>query len=210
MKRFTPTALTLLLAACAPGVFAASSTDLSVTGVITPSACSPSFSSGGVIDHGKIAAKDLNPDRWNVLENRTLQLAISCDAPTLLALRSIDNQSSSSYDPANSYGLGMVSGKKLGDYVLVFSDPIADGAAISVLESRDNGITWRENYPSDIWPVSYLASFGDQSTGSWAPTPIKQVTADIRIETMIAPTAGMDLTNETPINGSATVEVRYL
>ncbi|NVZ56889.1 DUF1120 domain-containing protein [Pseudomonas edaphica] len=207
------TSLSLLSAALlltsASSAFAASSIDLTVKGLITPSACAPSLSSGGVIDHGKIASKDLKPDNWTVIGNHTLQLAITCEAPTLVALKGIDNVGDS-HDPMNRYGLGLVSGQKLGGYSLTFGNPIADNAAISVIESSDNGLTWQENIPGDTWPAAYLASFGDRSTGSWAPTPVRLVTADLKVQTLIAPTAGMDLTTEVPIYGSATIEVKYL
>ena len=198
-----------LLLAMTSSAFAASSVDLTVKGLITPSACSPSLSGGGVVDHGKVAAKDLRPDRWTILDTHTLQLAITCEAPTLLALRGIDNQGNA-FDTNNAYGLAMVEGKKLGQYLLLINNAIADGAATSVLASRNNGLTWSELYSDDIWPVSYLASFGDSSTGSWAPISVRQVTADLSIYTEIAPTAGMNLTSEVPITGSATVEVKYL
>lgn len=100
--------------------------------------------------------------------------------------------------------------KKLGSFSLTLSNPIADGAAISMIESSDNGLTWRASFPGDMWPASYLASFGDNTTGRWAPTPVQQVLADLMVATIIAPTAGMDLTTEVPINGSATLEVKYL
>ncbi|MGX5796834.1 DUF1120 domain-containing protein [Pseudomonas sp. E2-15] len=209
MKNLFALLSTTLLVTGASSVFAASSIDLTVQGLITPSACAPNLSSGGIIDHGKVAAKDLKLDNWTLLSKHSLQLEITCDAPTLLGLQGIDNQGNS-HDPLNSYGLGLVDGKKLGNYVLVFVNPTADGAPISVLESRDNGLTWRENFPGDIWPASYLASFGDRSTGNWAPTPVQHLTSELRVETLIAPTAGMNLTNEVPINGSATLEVKYL
>jgi type 1 fimbria pilin len=44
--------LTLLLA---PPAFAASTSDLSVKGSITPSACEPLISGGSVVDFGKIS-----------------------------------------------------------------------------------------------------------------------------------------------------------
>ena len=103
-----------------------------------------------------------------------------------------------------------VSGKKLGGYTLALDNPMADGAVISVIGSRDNGLSWREIYPGDVWPAADLASFGDRSTGSWAPAPVQQVTAGLWVQTIIAPTAGMDLTTEVPIYGSATIEVKYL
>ncbi|PIB46542.1 hypothetical protein AOA59_04035 [Pseudomonas sp. 2822-15] len=198
-----------LLLAISSSAFAASSVDLTVKGLITPSACAPSLSNGGVIDHGKVAAKDLKLDNWTLLGNHRLEMAITCDAPTLLALKGIDNQGSA-YDSSNAYGLGLVSGKKLGGYTLALDNPMADGAVISVINSRDNGLSWLEIFPGDVWPAADLASFGDRSTGSWAPTPVRQVTAGLLVQTLIAPTAGMDLTTEVPIYGSATIEVKYL
>ncbi|SDX61367.1 DUF1120 domain-containing protein [Pseudomonas salomonii] len=198
-----------LLLAISSSAFAASSVDLTVKGLITPSACAPSLSNGGVIDHGKVAAKDLKLDTWTLLGNHRLEMAITCDAPTLLALEGIDNQGSA-YDSSNAYGLGLVSGKKLGGYTLALDNPMADGAVISVIKSRDNGLSWLEIFPGDVWPAADLASFGDRSTGSWAPTPVQQVTAGLLVQTLIAPTAGMDLTTEVPIYGSATIEVKYL
>lgn len=209
MKTCMPLLGGALLLALSNAVFAASSVDLTVKGLITPSACAPGLSSGGIIDHGKVAAKDLKQDSWTLLGNHTLQLSIDCDAPTLLALKGTDNKGDA-HDPMNTYGLGLVSGKKLGGYSLALGNPVADGAAINVIESSDNGLTWRESFAGDAWPITYLASFGDRSSGSWAPSPVQQVTADLMVQTVIAPTAGMDLSTEVPINGSATLEVKYL
>ena len=209
MKTCMPLLSSALLLVMSTSVFAASSVDLTVKGLITPSACASGLSSGGIIDHGKVAAKDLKQDNWTLLGNHTLQLSIVCDAPTLLALKGTDNKGDAP-DPMNRYGLGLVSGKKLGGYTLVLGNPVADGAAITLIESSDNGLTWRESFPGDVWPITYHASFGDRSSGSWAPSPVQQVTADLMVHTLIAPTAGMDLSTEVPINGSATLEVKYL
>ena len=207
-KPFALLSIAVLLTG-ASTVFAASSVDLTVQGLITPSACTPSLSNSGVVDHGKISAKDLKPDNYTLLDDHTLQMTLTCDAPTLLALQGIDNRGDA-LDPFSSYGLGLVDGKKLGSYTLALANAVADGAAISVLESSDGGLTWRENYPGDVMPVAYLASFGDSSTGSWAPTPVQNVTSDMTLQTILNPTAGMNLANEIPILGSATYEVKYL
>jgi hypothetical protein len=200
---------TALLLTGASTVFAASSVDLTVQGLITPSACTPSLSSGGVVDHGKVAAKDLSPINWTGLGDHTLQLNITCEAPTLLALQGVDNRGDSP-DAFNAYGLGLVDGKKLGMYMLSLDNATSGGTPISVLESRDSGLTWQESFPGDVMPRAHLASFGDRSTGSWAPTPVQNVTSDMKVTTMLGPTAGMNLANEIPILGSATLEVKYL
>ena len=68
----------------------------------------------GVIDHGKISAKDLKPDNPTVIGNHTLILAVNCDAPIKFALHSIDNRASSSI--GSNYGLGFINDtQKLGD-----------------------------------------------------------------------------------------------
>ncbi|MFT0476643.1 DUF1120 domain-containing protein [Pseudomonas antarctica] len=199
---------TALLLTSTSTVFAASSADLTVKGLITPSACTPGLSSN-VIDYGKVSAKDLKQDSYTFLGESLLQMTLTCDAPTLLALQGVDNRGNA-YDSYNAYGLGLVSGKKLGGYTLAFRNATNNGAAISLLESGDNGRTWTENYLGDVLPISFLASFGDRSTGNWAPTPVQNVTSELNVQTLISPTAGMDLTNEIPILGSATLQVRYL
>ena len=60
MKLTLKALATALLISASAAAMAASSVDLSVKGVITPNACTPSLSGGGVVDYGKISAKDLN------------------------------------------------------------------------------------------------------------------------------------------------------
>ena len=198
---------TALLLTSTSSAFAASSTNLTVKGLITPSACEPGLSSGGIVDHGKRSVNDLSPVSWTLLGKHTLQLTITCGAPTLIALQGVDNKRDSAmYD---QYGLGLVSGVKLGYYGLGFDNAMDGGAELTMLTSLD-GVAWDIYVPGDAWSVSDLASFGDRSTGSWAPTPVQNVTADLKIETLIAPTKGMNLNEEVPFEGSATLEVKYL
>lgn len=189
--------------------FAASSTDLTVKGTITPSACEAQITSGGIVELGKISAKDLKPNAPTIVGNNTLQLTITCLAPTLLALQGIDN-TGDAIDPYSGYGLGLFDGKKLGSYTLMLVSVTNDGAAITPLESSDSGATWSEHVPGDAWARSHLASFGDKSTGSWAPTPVQNVAADLGVQTIIGPTEGMNLNTDRPFEGSATVEVLYM
>ena len=103
---------TLLLA---PSVLAASSTDFAVTGTITPNACEPMLSSGGVVDYGKMAAKELSADRPTSLPWQTMQLEILCDAPMFIALSTIDNGSGTAAINQNWHGLGTTANEeKLG------------------------------------------------------------------------------------------------
>lgn len=71
--------LTLLLA---PPAFAASTSDLSVKGSITPSACEPLISGGGVVDFGKMSVGSLNADQFTALPNQSLHLSVRCEGST--------------------------------------------------------------------------------------------------------------------------------
>lgn len=203
--RLTTLAASVLLLNSATA-FAASSVDLTVKGLIVPSACTPSLSGGGVIDHGKISAKDLNPDNPTVIGNHTLVMAVNCDAAIQFAVHSIDNRASSGI--TSNYGLGFVNDtQKLGGYSLTLANPIAeDGVVVQPIASNDQGNTW---FKETFWdPGLYMsvAAMDDDSQ----PLAVKDLTVDLQVQTFIMGTAGLDLSNEVTIDGSATLEVKYL
>lgn len=199
-----------LLVASPWQAFAVSSVELTVSGTIVPSACTPTLSAA-TVEHGKLSAKDLNVDRITKLTDAALQLQVSCDAPTLFALQGVDNRAGSSSDiSGQSYGLNLINGnQKLGYFNLRLLNPVADTVAITPLASMDNGNTWTEAAGA-TWPPLQYAGFGDQSGGAWAPIQIQELITELQVMTYIAPTQDLDLTNEVPIDGSATLEVKYL
>lgn len=198
---------TATLLACVPGAFAASTVELTVKGLITPSACTPSLSKNGVIDHGKISVSDLAPDRHTIIGNDVLSLSVLCDASTLIALRAIDNRAGTAIGTTNNkYGIGLVDGKKLGGYFLTWSNSLADSVPAQSIGSEDQGQTW---YREWIWyPNTYMSAAdpADLST----PIAMQKLDVELGIQTIIDRTDGLDLSNEVPIDGSATLEVVYL
>lgn len=200
---------TLLLGTCAQAL-AASTVDLTVTGTITPNACTPSLSGSGVVDYGKLSAKDLNLTTQTPLPMTTLQMVIECDGATLFAIKGTDNRAGSASGPsARTYGLGLINNdQKLGNYMVALANPVTEAGATQVLESIDNGATWRDG--STGIPPSSLAAFGDRSSGVWLPIPIVKVTTDVNIWGFIARADSLDLSDEHKIDGSATFEVKYL
>ena len=201
----------LLLAMISPA-FAASSVDLTVKGLITPSACTPTLAQGGVADYGKIAAKDLQESQATPLPPTALQFIVSCQTATLFALNGVDNRAGSASSPNDySYGLGIINDtERVGDFVIILRSYLADDLPVSKLASRDNGATWSENSEDSIWMRGRLAAFGNNSNGDWAPIPIKTLNSNLVVYPMIAAASGLTLTQEQPIDGSATVEVVYL
>ncbi len=200
---------TALLLSTSASALAASTVDLTVKGVITPNACTPGLSGGGMVDYGKISAKDLNLTTPKQLPRTTLQLTITCDGGTLFAVKGTDNRAGSN-SSGGTYGLGLINGtQKLGTYDLMLNNAVADSVAVTVLESGDNGTTWAESADA-ILPPSALAAFGDRTSGTWLPVPIQQVVSDLVVYAQIARADSLDLSDEHPIDGSATLEVKYL
>lgn len=206
MQRYTPATLALLLLSAAPGVFAASNTDLSVTGVITPSSCTPNLSGGGVIDHGKLTGKDLDQDLPTRLAPGEMQFEVHCEGATFFTLTTVDNRAgSSAINPAH-HGLGMVNDdQKLGSVALGIFDPIADDVPVQSILSRDGGASW---LPSTYLGPSGLTSFAALSDTT-TPLAVQDLTARLRAFTVIAPASGLTLLDEVPIDGHATLQLKY-
>ena len=191
-------------------VLAASNVDLTVKGIITPSACTPTLSQGGLIDHGKVSAKELSENTYTNLPDAKLQLGVNCESPVLYVVRGIDNREGTSWGGPWGFGLGLINDgtQKLGYYLFFFGNAVGDGERVSALYSPD-GIRWLDNEDPYMWSREGFAGFGHQTAGIWAPIPIKQLTTDIRVNTAIAPTNGLTLTSEQPIDGSSTLEIVY-
>lgn len=185
---------------------AASTVDLTVKGLIVPSACTPNMSSGGIIDHGKISAKDLLPNNPTRIGTHVMTLVVVCDAPIQFALHSIDNRAGSSIS-SSDYGLGLINGtQKLGWFQLMLRNAVADGAQMQTIASADGGNTW---YSEDLWDAGLymaLATLDDATQ----PAAVKELVTELVVDTIIARTDGLDLSNEVTLDGSATLEVKYL
>lgn len=184
-------------------VFAASTVDLTVKGIITPNACNPTLSSGGIIDHGKMSAKDLNTDKITPLPQQTLQLIVNCDAATPFALKATDNRRESG--TGSYFGLGTNNGKSLGAYSLNMIAPVADNETVQAIASFDGGTTW-ERYTSFEDQLMLSVS----TVGDTTPRPTAELITDIRYSGYINRTDGLDLSGQVDIDGSATIEVVYL
>ncbi|MGC6368873.1 DUF1120 domain-containing protein [Pseudomonas sp. K2I15] len=213
MNRYVTALSTLMLMNSA---LAASTVDLTITGLITPAACTPLLSSAGLIDYGKISQQDLNADRSTRLPVRNLQLTVGCDGASRYALRMRDNRDGSAM--VNSeiyYGLGLdSSGNRIGLYSMSF-DPLQTvvdslGQAYGT-ESTTGGVAWRtaNTRPIDIGANSYLG-FTDLEGSTAGPSAIQNLSSTVKIEALINAKQNLDLSTEVPLDGSATLEVVYL
>lgn len=209
-------ALFSLLLGGTSAVQAASIVDLAVTGLITPTACTPQLSDGAVIDYGKISQQDLKVDRSTRLPVKPLHVNIACNAPNRFALRMHDNRDGSAM--VNSeiyYGLGLDhSGNRIGLYSMTF-DPlqtVVDSTAQAYgTESTTGGLAWRTANlnPISIGANSYLG-FTDTAGSTAGPSAIQTLSSTVKVETLINATQNLDVSRETALDGLATLEVVYL
>ncbi|MBB6288422.1 uncharacterized protein DUF1120 [Pseudomonas sp. SJZ103] len=197
-----------LLLTSATSTFAASSVDLTVKGLITPSACTLTLP--GTVDFGKISAKDLNQDGTTRLEDKTLQLTVNCEAQTLFAINPVDNRAgTSSNSNIAGYGLGLINGtEKLGLYVVIVRNPVADIPS-DMLQFRDGA--WRMQWDDDYVEPNRLIAFGSFVPDvGYLPHPLENASVEVLFNTWIAPANTLTLTDEVALDGSATLEVKYL
>lgn len=202
----------VLFLAGATQVMAASSVELNVGGLITPSACTPSLSNNGVVDHGRISVHDLEPWGRTQLPDATLTFQVTCQGTTLIAIKATDNRAGTAgyMDWATSFfGVGLASNnKKVGWYALKMNNPTADDVAGALIESPD-GKTWVDAWDT-VWQPNWMRAFNGASEGSHAPLPIKSFKADLVISTGINNKQSLPVGEEVPIDGSATLDVVYL
>lgn len=198
--------LALLLTACAPSVFAASDTQLNVSGSITPSACESTLSGGGVIDLGKMAARDLDPSKPTLLDPAEMRLEVVCEGTTFFTLTTVDNRAgTSAINPAH-HGLGTTAqDEKLGSIAFTLFDPEADNQPVNVITSRNGGANWSLSPYLGHMALTSFAAVG----GPNIPIALKTLNARLRAFTIIVPATDLTLLDEVPIDGHATLQLKY-
>lgn len=163
MNPMKKTVLAMVVMAAAGHAMAADSVDVKVIGTITPAACTPVLSGGGTVDYGTIKANTLSPTAYTVLDEKTLDLSITCDSPVKVAMKAINGRPDTAagvtegtggfaVSPvalgakgnAHVAGLGLDGTAKVGGYNVALADAgnTLDGAAAGNLLSDDNGTSW--------------------------------------------------------------------
>ena len=197
------------------GAHAADTTELRVKGVIRPVACTPSFTGGNVVDYGTIPAKSLTAGAYTALATKSVPFSISCDAKTKMALKVADNRASSVVLTTNQsdvhiFGLGSVGTANIGGYTLFFqqSGVTTDGQPANQIVSVDGNKTWIQTGAGG--QLSKIATFSWADAGAAVPAPFKLVSGSIVVSPSLNKPENLPLTQDIPLDGSATLEVVYL
>jgi len=229
------TALTLL--ALSHSALAADSVDVRVVGTIVPAACTPSFPGGAGVDYGTIVASSLNKTDYTVLNERAVEFAISCDAPTKVALRAINgrpNTAPTTSDgmygfsvapmgvallgksfPVGVAGLGLDGSKAIGGYALALNNSSfkADGAAITPIRQTftNDPRTWSVS-DGTLFPVvvSQAPPVSWALAGQLTPVAFTQLSGQLRVQGFLNKVSEMDVSKPIYLDGLTTLEVNYL
>ncbi|TFY92627.1 DUF1120 domain-containing protein [Pseudomonas kairouanensis] len=208
MNTFSRRLVTLCLCLTATPAFCASTVDVTLTGRITPSACTPTLSPSGIVDHGRVPARTLNQYEFTQLPSKNLALNVSCNEPVLFVLVGVDNRAESSVGPGFYYGLGTnihAPRERLGSVSLAIREASGDNQGVLVLASSNKGETW---FPeSNAYPNNFM---GFARPGTLVPEPHRLISATLQINTSINAAAYLTLDQEVPLDGSIVLDLRYL
>ncbi|WP_343550981.1 DUF1120 domain-containing protein [Pantoea sp.] len=235
MKAMQKSACALAILATTTLPALADSVDFTVKGTITPSACVPTIAGGGAIDYGDIKAEKLSPDNYTVLDVKSVEFSINCDAPTKVAIKAINNRAGSNatgeegiggaaISPAGLRffgnqsslpvtGLGLDGTTKIGGYATRFTlTAIADGVAATTLRSIDDKNTWlAQSVSQPLYGTDTLAHLSWTKTNAGTePEALTTLSAEMDIQAYINKTSELDLSKPVELDGSTTIELVYL
>ena len=213
-----------LVLSYANSTFAANqSTDLKVQGTLTMGSCTPTLSSGGVVDYGKLSIATLDASAVNQMGEHDITLSLTCVSPTKVGFSVVDDRTDTVADtspnvngfkatPGQEFGLGKTAGGiSLGSFAMLpysdSNDTFIDGLPGHLIISTDNGATWSKSRGLLKNDGSETVSFANADD-----TPVALTTASdvIGVNAAIQDTTTLAITDDTSLDGQATISVVYL
>ncbi|CAO96698.1 Conserved hypothetical protein (DUF1120) [Erwinia tasmaniensis Et1/99] len=205
---------------------------MQVIGTIKPSACTPVISNGGNIDYGIISTATLSTDSLTQLENKQLTFSITCDAPTRLALKTINGRPGTAADargdedgPFGGFtpmgisvengkavvGLGKSRDKKIGGYNIMMDRIYADDNPVNYLHKLLS--SGSSSWDKMLYLPFYLK---EEALISWSkpsgntPVIFTNMTGTINVRAYINKTSELDISQPITLDGQTTIELVYL
>lgn len=224
--------LTVLSAVSFSGLVSASTVNIAVRGTISPVACLPVLTGGGIIDYGTIHPTTLHATDFTVLPELSVDLAITCDAPAKVALRSSNQRLGTMAGVTESgngvammpvtvfgaadvggVGLGLSGEKKVGGVAFTIDEAsvLLDGAAGHVIGKTYGDPVWIDApRHADLFDKQWtrMVSFAD--TGDTTPAEFTVATATVKAQAYLNKKSELDLTGPVALNGLVRLELVYL
>ncbi|WP_273828370.1 DUF1120 domain-containing protein [Pseudomonas sp. SBT1-2] len=198
----------------ASSVFA-NTADLRVIGSIAPSACTPVFAGGAVVDYGVIPNTSLNPTASTTLAPRTINYSITCNGPLPISTSWSDTRSGTAIPGAlaaiNYFGLGTHSGDNIGNYMIenIVAGTTADGNPVTVVQRNSNTETWFLATTATV-ANNGIRQYSYAPVGTLVPGAFSTYAGALRVTATIAPTQSLDMSTEVTLDGLSTMTVHYL
>ena len=218
------------LSLCISSAFANTAV-LQVKGKLMTSSCTPTLTNGGLVDYGNIKVGDLDDSYPNDLGVKDITLTVNCSAPTRVAISITDDRQSSVSDAVlvlvpligvsaqndefTKYGLGKTSnGVNIGAWTPFINraTALADSASATLIYDMPNATgLWSPlelemgDY-QDI-PTNSLVTLGDSNN---IPLAFTSATFPMKTSVVIDDTTTLALTDDTNIDGQATISLVYI
>lgn len=208
MKK-TAIALTLagLFCASMSSAFASGTADLSVTGSIITASCTPVLDTP-TVDLGNIQSTTLvSGNNANKQDPVPVTLTITCPSAMTTAWGITDNRAASGKS-VTQFGLGFTQDgtTALGTYMIdTQTNPTRDGTVSSLVNSNDNGATW--TMPAHIATDNI---FSVAASGNQPPVSATVSVYPLKVTATLYDATTLNLTDDTPLDGSATISLVYL
>lgn len=219
------------LALCISSAFAADPTAvLKVQGTLTNAACTPELSNGGTVDYGTIHLGELSATDVNQLGQKNINFTINCSSETKVGFQITDNRSSSNaylsvenatFDGrtaglGGTFGAGVTANNvKIGSWAVFVqtNSIVADGNTVDFIFSPNWTTSGEPDWSSDatrgrIQPnqAVYTAS----AAGTLEPVAFKTATFPLVTSLAVQNTATLAITDDTQIDGQATITLKYI
>lgn len=205
----------------AGSAFAEPTAVLQVQGKLTNASCTPELSNGGVVDYGYIRLAALNATGNNQLGEKSIDLTINCNTATKVYWTMTDNQHDTiahitvaDRNNANleyyQFGVGMTDNNvKIGNYSVLVNEnsALVDGVTVdTILKNIDqNTWTYAGAQRSDTYTMLTVAK-----TGQLEPLAFTTAVFPLKTTLAIQGTDTLAITDDTNINGQATITLGYL
>ena len=217
----------IAMALAATGANAGSTTLLKVTGKLAMPACTPALGGGGTVDYGTISLGTRSANTINRVGEKDVALTINCPAPTKAAWAITDDRANtradlpveegdavknSVNDASYAYGVGQTAGQvNIGGYTVYadLANVTADGTKVDSIYGATSNPAWAKSTTGMIkngeMEIMTVAASG-------TTTPLAFTTAVFPLKTVleVGKTSELNITDDTKLDGQATITIKYL
>lgn len=221
--------LATALSFCVSSAFAAETAVLKVNGTLTNAACTPELSDGGVIDYGYIHLSGLSATENNRLSDKDFSLIINCTSATKVSWSMMDDRADSRAgititngrygggDITEDYfqfGVGKTdSDVNIGNYSIHQTEnkAIVDGVSSDII-SRNADWADTKGWSGAMTGIrsDKLTMISVATAGSLEPLAFTTAEFPLVAALTIKDTASLAISDDTSLDGQATISITYL